>query len=263
MNNLGDSELLPFSLTWNIRNITHLKFNTEQDDFGIINSSIGEYPIDSYGNIPLEIPADARRSDVSGRSNYKTIEELEYKEPNNSRVIKLPCYSRGNILDLRQLRLLIRHWSEILLGDNIPCIALATKCRGFYADQREAQVINVLAVWSDSTARILTLEWFEGPLDDCITPEWHFRATPVMNLPNALGRACDPSSNINWEGLCFALYTIPACLGQGFQVTPRKSPYPSWGNEWLYDNNLLFKKDLETALGTVRGLFSVRKSEVK
>ena len=263
MSDQGDSELLPFSLTWNIRNIAHLRFNTEEDDLGIIDSAIGEYPIDSYGNIPLEVPADARRSDVSGRSNFKTIEELEAKEANNSRVIKLPRYSHGNLLDQRQLKLLIRHWSEILLGDNIPCVALATKCRGFYSDQREAQVVNVLAVWSDSTARIMTLEWYEGPLEDCITPEWHFRATPVMNLRNALDKASDPSSNINWEGLCFALYTIPGCLGEGFQVKPRKSPYPSWRNEWPYDNNLLFKKDLETALETVRGLFSVHKSEVE
>jgi hypothetical protein len=258
----SDAELIPFTIFWNTRNLPHIQFPEKKEQNGVIDSKLGEYPIDGWNNIFIEIPLDAKKSDLSGRSNYKRKKEQSLKRGSQNRIIKLPVYSQDAVKDVRKLKHIIKHWSEILFGEDIPCIALATKCRGFYSDQREAQIVTVLMVWNDSTARMTTLEWYEGPLDDCISPEWHMRSTSYMSLVKAIEKFKDTYSNINWDGMCYALYIVPQCLGHCIQSRSTRTSYPSWVNEWQYKNQTFFKKDLSSVLSDVHALFSSSGNEV-
>ena len=171
----------PLSLIWgNLRN--HLDFSSVSIPtlIALTGTAIGEFPVDDYHPIFLEIPKNEFKVDFSGRFNNNYNSGLEKTVWHQKRIIPLPIYEiNDDIVDIDTLELLTHSWSHSLVPEDIPFITLSIKVKGSYCDEREGQYVFVLLVWPDDTARILELDWFEGPVEDCITPEWSIQVYTV------------------------------------------------------------------------------------
>ena len=158
-------------------------------------------------------------------------------------------------VDIEQLRIVVKNWCNIGIPEDVPCIAVSIKCKGFYSDYREAQYVTVLTIWNDAVARITTLDWFEGPLEDCITPEWYMETTPLMNLETALERIENIYDNTGWENTSFSILTIPTCLGACLGGDREEGAYSLWNHEWKYTDHTDLSSDLSSLLSRVQTLF--------
>ena len=254
------SHLHPFILSWNLRNSSENKSTQFSNLPSITGVSLGEYPIDGWIKYFLEISKNGKREDLSGRSNnaHSLNEGVTW---NQRRTINLPTYTNIDNYDLNQLEFLIENWSEIGIPDDVPCLAIAIKCSGFYSDFREAQYVTVLTVWNDCIARITSLDWFEGPLDDCITPEWYMKHTSLLNLKDAFEILRHVYENTTWDNPYFSIFPIPKCLGFCLKGKKSQTPYNQWDCEWKHTNYREFQSDLELILADIQNLFFNKISE--
>jgi len=257
------SVLLPFILSWNLRNVVEHPSSVVPKNFCITGTDLGEYPIDGWKALFIEIPENTQKKDIVGRYSHAFGIRMGNTEWNNRRIVELPIYVHCRNADLGRLKTVVRHWPDVFIQDDMPCLAVAAKCVGFYSDHREAQYVTVLAVWNDTTARIVSLDWIEGPLEDCVTPEWHVETTPLLNLRESLEKMETLYKHVNWDKTCYAIYTIPTCLGHRLQGKTAETPYAFWGHECGYDEYSLFNDDLNLTLSVVQDVFSNNIREVK
>jgi len=171
------------------------------------------------------------------------------------RTVDLPVYANNKNSNLKIFKLITKHWKDIQIPEEIPVLALATKHHGNYSDTREAQNVNVLLIWNDGVCRIVTLDWFEGPLEDCITPEWYIRATEWLQINPAFEILKRNTQEGNWKNQVFSIYPLPSCLGQGLKGNDRDSPYKCWDIELRYSNYAKFIVDLDSVLSNIRFIF--------
>ena len=247
--------------------IQHLLFSSSLGPIGknlnvpTIKAVFGEFPIDAWKQYPLEVPKEGCKGSITGRCFHAF--GLAVKEPvwNTDRVIKLPVYPAmlfkvtERDSDSEFLNALIQGWSLFHVFDEVPILAIATGVAGCYCDSREFQTISVLPIWQDSVGRILELNWAEGPLEDCISPEWYLRSTPLLGL----GKAIEEAKKIcrqepPWDNLSFFIYAIPPFLGsllRGKRV--RCNLWYGWKYNqyftWKEDLNLIFSNVLEAFYG--------------
>jgi len=247
--------LQPFILSWNLRNVLERPSMLAPEEFCVIGIGLGEYPIDAWKPLLLETPREGYKKDIVGRINSAMGLSLKNTKWNRKRTVNLPIYSHTQNNDVKRLKIVIKHWYDIGFPEDVPCLALAVKSRGFYSDKREAQYITVLTVWSDAVARIMSLDWCEGPIEDCITPEWHIQATPLLNLRNAIEKIPKLFKTISWDEPSFSIYTIPSCLGNGLHGKTVDSSYPLWDHEWRYSDLAELKDDLTLLFSTIQEIF--------
>jgi len=257
------SVLHPFILSWNLRNILERPSMLTPEEFCVIGTGLGEYPIDAWKPLFLETPRDGHKKDIVGRMNSAMGISLENTKWNRNRTINLPIYSHTQNYDVERLKIVIKHWHDIGFPDDVPCLALAIKCRGFYSENREAQYITVLTIWSDAVARIISLDWCEGPLEDCITPEWHIETTPLLHLKSAIEKMQDLHKNMSWNNPSFSIYTIPSCLSNGLHGKMVETSYSLWNQEWGYSNLDELKEDLDVLLHKTLDIFFKNSDEKK
>jgi hypothetical protein len=254
---LYDREILtPFILSWSLRNSNYDQGAVSSDAPAITGICSGIYPIDGWKPLYLEIPRESRKMDISGRSNNASGPESKETRFSLKRTVNLPVFSNTSDYDIDKMRILIKHWCDIGIPEDIPCISIAIKCRGFYSDYREAQYVTVLVIWNDGVSRILSLDWCEGPLEDCITPEWYVETTPLMHLREAINRMENIYANTQWDNPSFSLYTIPSCLCSTLRGDMAEAPYVPWSQEWNYSNHVDLHEDLNRLLFQIRGCFS-------
>ena len=172
------------------------------------------------------------------------------------RTINLPIYTNSENIDLGLLKLVIRYWKEIQISEDIPCLALAVKCHGNYSDIREAKCISVLLVWNDEVCRIVTLDWFEGPEEDCITPEWYVNTTPLLSLKETFERIEEFTKKSQLENPIYSIFTLPLCLGCALKGEIYEGAWGLWGNEWKYSDHSEFIDDLDIIFSRIRNVFS-------
>ena len=255
------SMLRPFILSWNLRNILEKPSMLSSGEFCITGTGLGEYPIDAWKTYFLEVPKCGYKKDLTGRSNYAVGIGMKNTRWNRKRIIALPIYTHSKDPGIEKLKVLIKHWNEICIPDDIPCLAIAVKCHGSYSESREAQSVTVLIIWYDSVSRVISLDWAEGPLEDCITPEWYVETTPLLNLREALGKTRSLYENISWEKTYFSIYTIPSCLGHELQGKKVRASYAQWQHEWRYSNYTELKKDLNLLFSKIWDIFFNDSSE--
>ena len=248
--------LRPFILSWNLRNLLTSPSALISGQASITGTHLGEYPIDGWGKYFLETPRNGSKRDISGRSNSGFGIGSEDSKWDQKRTINLPQYSSVQNFDVEQLKIVIKHWRDIGIPDDIPCLAVAIKCRGSYTDNREAQYVTVLAVLNDAVTRIISLDWFEGPLEDCITPEWYMKTTPLLNLKDAIMKTRNLYENLPWNNPSFSIYTIPACPGSCLSGEACNAPYDLWGDGWKYSDYTEFTTDLNLLLSKISDIFS-------
>jgi hypothetical protein len=226
-----------------------------------IKAVLGEFPIDAWKQYPLEVPKEGYKEGITSRCFHAF--GLAVKEPiwHLNRTIKLPLYP-DRILKFiekdpnsRFLRALIQEWKLFHIFNEIPVLAIAVKVAGSYCDLREFQTTAVLPIWQDSVGRLLELDWAEGPLEDCISPEWYLKSTPLLGLEKAVKEAkrlC--YQELPWEDLSFFIYMVPPFLGnflKGKKI--RCNFWHGWKynqySRWKEDLGFIFSKVLEAFYG--------------
>lgn len=247
------------SLIWgNLRNLIDFDSIEIPSDFKITGTITGEFPVDDYYPIFLEVPRARKKINISGRSNHRISPGISKNEWNFRRIISLPVYEFGETVSSNFLDIFYQIWGRSLIPEEIPCSALAIKTKGQYCDVREGQNIIVLLIWIDKTARILELDWFEGPLEDCITPEWYIRSSELLTLENGIANirnAC--SSPTGWLTPTFTLYVNPSCLGISLLGKKNETNQKGWIDEWNYSDHLSLAKDLDYILDEIKVILRV------
>ena len=254
---IDKSSLSDFALIWgNLRNLVDFKHTTIPGDFKIVGSTIGEFPIDSYRPILLEIPKGGKKKNVAGRINRVFGTGMPDTNWKYGRTITVPIYYNNGDISVDKLSMIVRHWKAAQIPDEIPCIAIAVRARGYYCDERESQSLLVLVLWHDAVGKILDLDWAEGPLEDCITPEWYLKSTNLLSVGNSLNEIIRICQNTpTWENLEFSISVIPSCLGDSLQGKKKVAFQKAWQYEWKYQKHDDFIKDLDLVLNKTREIF--------
>ena len=251
----NESGLDSLLLSWNLRNIVPKPSALLPGEFCIDGVAPGEYPIDAWRPYYLEVPVGGRKKDIVGRTSSAFGVCLPNTEWNPRRTVRLPMFSQGGEIGPEILRQVIRSWSECTITEDIPCLAVAVKASGTYSEDRQAQTISVLMVCSDAVCRIVTLDWTEGPLEDCITPEWCVQTTTLLNLHNARREMEKLHRHPFREGAVYSIYTLPPCLGQVLRGGPFEASYKFWNLEWRYTGHPELISDLTLILSKIQSLF--------
>jgi hypothetical protein len=172
------------------------------------------------------------------------------------RIVSLPRYRSDWYLDMAQLAAVVRGWASTTIPEDIPCLAVALRSCWRYGEDRLAQSVAVLMIWNDSVCRLLRLDWSEGPLEDCITPEWCIQGSGLLNLSGALGELESLHRENPGESASFSLFLLPSCLGKGLRGRRRDALYISWKQEWSYTDHREMRSDLNELLSRISRLFA-------
>jgi len=204
------------------------------------------FPINVYQPIPLEIPADNRKSVMLG-SFGRVNKDSSFGEFKN--LIKLPRYSSQYAISVADFDRAVPVPDD---KDNpyvtMPVCALATKICSVGQNERHDKVINVLLVWQDGTSVILSLDYFDGE-DSEGTPnaEWHIKASQGQPFKNALRDYYEASllGPGNRERT-FHMYMTPAALGDAiFGEQGRQIDDPCWQREWIFEDSEKYSRSLD------------------
>jgi len=203
-----------------------------------------DFPIeDAWQYFPMESPLEGVKKDISGRFPGG----ISRDEPkwDASRIVHLPVYVKKEIPTETLTR------SEF--PSDKPFMAIASRVSGYYNDERMAQAISVLLVWQDQSARVLELNWAEGPLIDCISPEWYILTSPRLTLKEAVKRLERSVRHPGWTKCSFWLYFVPPGLGDQMLGKGEEVSSKIWQLKWKYDKHeemmrALYKIELQSGL---------------
>jgi len=254
----GEAIVDQFQLSWNLRNnVDPVKF-CPPDLFGMVGSKAGEYPIEDFEPYFLEVPRNnGMKKILVGRMNRPISHEQENTKWDFRRVIRLPHYINEASVDMEMLKLMIKYWRDIHISEDIPVLALAVKYHGNYSDVREAKRVHILLVWNDGMCRISTLEWFEGPEEDCITPEWYINNSDPLGLQQGIQRMRSTCNACNWDNPVFSIFTLPSNMTNALPGEAFDFSNVQWNTESKYRDHQTMMSDLETLFSQVQYLFSI------
>jgi len=191
----------------------------------------GEFPIDAWYPIFLEVPDGGSKRHIGGRFPCLPGSSVNRVKWDISRVINLPVYKNTEGYGPETLRR-VKAWSEF---PDVPAVTLANRIGGYYCDERRAQTVSVLPVWADGTPMVLELDWYEGSLEDCCNPEWHLRASPRLPIKDGVDRLKQSCRHPPmWENCFFYLYVIPPFLGSYLLGRGNRTSSKVWQREWTY-----------------------------
>ena len=248
------------SLIWaNLRNSTLVDSFEIPGEIKIVGAIEGEFPVNSHRPIFLEAPKNNEKSHTVGRRHYLFGKGAKEANWSKKRIITLPIYENSGSVSLEKFGAMVRRWENALVPDEIPCIAIAVKTCGFYCDERESQSVAVLSVWHDAVGRILELDWAEGPLEDCITPEWRISSTELLPLNSALAELkgiCNKAPI--WKKTTFSIYAKPPCLCEDLRGKKAEDFQGPWKHEWRYGKHDDLINDLNSVLEKVKNVFSTK-----
>ena len=245
-----ENSQLNTALIWGaLRNLLDFNEISVYEPFSLVGIQQGTFPIDTYHPIYLEVPRSLK-SDISGRSNYNTNSQYYKNKWKNGRIISLPIYREEGDLHEEALSEILKLWNDSFIPKEIPSIAIATTITGGYSSEgRIGQYCVILNIWADHTARILELDWFEGPLEDCITPEWYIRTSELMTVKNSITRMREihkiPPA---WDKPVYTMFTIPSKIGVEFIGKWDDIEYGIWGKGLRYTEFDNLQIDLENIL---------------
>jgi hypothetical protein len=246
------------SLIWgNLRNLIDFNSVKIPSDLSLVGTISGQFPVSDFHPIYLEVPKSHKKFNMYGRKNFSQVfidRDLGWVP---RRIVTLPNYENDKNADTECLKSIIQLWERVLIPEEIPCIALGVNITGQNSDGREGQYVTVLLIWENQKTRILELDWFEGPLDDCITPEWYLQVSEIMNIKKALIKMrklfkIPP----NWENSLFSIYSIPSCLGSSLQTKWEESNVVGWRYQLSYHDHETWMRALESILEQINAIFS-------
>lgn len=264
MESLPDHRL---SLVWgSLRNLLDFPNVTIPEEIRLVDTIPGHFPIDSYNPVPLEIPKGGAKSDLSGRFNSLSSHlwnDICGKIPLRARIVQLPLYTYSSNMSYKEARKtylsMLKNWNQTLIPESVPCAALALRVRGDYSNERESEFVFVLLIWPSMVARTLQLDWYEGALEDCISPEWYVKSSLTLPLQVAFSQTRNFVMNLpNWNNLKMTLSPKPAFLGFRLKnENRRREDAGGWFCEWDYDSKQNFLEDSNTIIEDMETLFLV------
>ncbi len=259
-------ELSPdnLSVIWgSLRN--HVDFDRVdvQAGLGLVGSRRGEFPVFAHHPIFLEMPRNRSRQDISGRFNsarphsWGTISRQDWS-PN--REIQLPVYACQDGMTFFEFKCrfesIVRMWHSAWIPDNIPCAAVGVNVLGNYSDEREAQNSSVLLLWANGTATHLQVDWFQGPLEDCVSPEWYMRSSSLLPWPiglQSLGATLQEPSRL--ENAVYSAFVQPSFMGHLLSTGERETTgFEGWEYVWRYFNHDAFVGEMQVLLSELSAL---------
>ncbi|MFX0174521.1 MAG: hypothetical protein ACFE9L_21800 [Candidatus Hodarchaeota archaeon] len=246
------------SLIWgNLRNLIDFNSVKVLSELSLVGTFSGQFPVNDFHPIFLEVPKSHRKLNMSGRKNFSQVFIDKNLGWVPQRIVTLPNYENDTNVDTECLKSIIREWERALIPEEIPCIALGVNITGQNTDGRERQYVAVLLIWVNQKTRILELDWFEGPLDDCITPEWYLQVSEIMNIKKSLTMMkkffkMPP----NLKNPLFSIYCIPTCLGSSLQTKWEESNITGWRYQLSYHDHEVSMRALESLLEQILALFS-------
>ncbi|MFW9887614.1 MAG: hypothetical protein ACFFER_05490 [Candidatus Thorarchaeota archaeon] len=253
------------SLVWgSLRNLLDLPNIAIHEEIRLVDTIPGHFPIDSHNPVPLELPRGGEKTDYSGRFNSLSSElwnEICGRLPSRARIVQLPLFkykSNMSYIEARKTFLtMLRNWSETLIPESVPCAALAIRVRGGYCNEREAELAFVLLIWPGMIARTLQLDWYEGPLEDCISPEWYVKSSPTLPIRVAFDQTMNFVTTLpNWINPRMSLSPKPAFMGYRLQNGKRRREESGgWLCEWDYDSKPDFLEDANRIVEDMESLF--------
>ncbi len=254
-----ETNISNFALIWgNLRNIVDFNNIVIPGTFSLIGSEKGEFPVDSYHPIYLEIPKIGEKSNLTGRYNWLSCSTDRDISWLNNRLIQLPTYNISSNVDLLELKEILHIWNNHSIPENIPCVAVAVKTKGTYtSDGRDGQLVTVLLIWPNGISRILQLDYFEGALDDCCTPEWYINSFGKLGLDKAISKFIELHRIMpDWSNIQYTILSNPSIIADNLKGL--KSDYTKKGFqiEWYYDNFTIFQNDLEKIFSNIKDLFN-------
>lgn len=248
------------ALIWGtLRNIIDFSSYRIPTEIKIVGTFKGEFPINSYQKIYLEIPKTQEKNDLSGRLNDQ-FRDIKNNLWNIRRIIQLPYYEIEDIdckLLEERFKSLLDVWNDTHIPKEIPCIAVALKIDGNYCNEREAQFIRIILVWENKIARNIDLEYYEGPLEDCISPEWYIKAFKFSSLKNIFLKLRNIQYFLpNWQNQTYKLLVIPSFLKK-FLKNGKEGVIleNGWGIEYNYQSRENFLLDLCFILEKINSYF--------
>jgi len=201
---------------------------------------LGEFPIDAWYPLLLEIPEGSSKKCISGRFLGPCVSRVEWDE---SRVINLPIYENTKRYQREALRS-VEASKDFRYA--VPDVTVAKRIGGYYCEQSRAQTVSVLPVWADGTSMLLELDWYEGTSEDCSNPEWHLQASPRVFLEDGVNRLRKICRNRPaWQDCSFYVYVIPPFLGSNLLGQGNENSNKVWQKEWRYSKH----GDMLSALG--------------
>lgn len=254
-----------FPLIWgHLRNLIDFDSIVIPRSVRLVGTVCGEFPVDAYFPVFLEIAKERKREDLSGRfncsgSNAGQVLYTNFWHPIRS--IPIPIFETDSDLSIQKFRedynQLLEEWYDSSIPDNLPCAAVSLKTHGNYCDEREAQRIDVLLVYPNSTARLMLLDYFEGGTDDCISPEWYLSVSKLIPVESAIHQFTEITMNQSELQQAQSSISIkPEFLGNVlFHGKQEETSERKWRFEWKYSShsNLMF--DLNTLLKEFKLIF--------
>jgi hypothetical protein len=248
------------ALIWGtLRNNVNFSILDIPAEIKLVGSILGEFPVYSYQKIYLEIPKNQKKQDLSGRGNNN----LNFSKKNlwiSQRIIQLPLYTTENedydLLE-EKFKILITNWNNSHVPNEIPCIVLALKVIGNYCNEREAQFARIFFIWENKTAQFLDLEYFEGPIEDCISPEWYITAFEWTSMKKNILKFKNLQNYLpNWNNKTYSLFIIPSFLTNFLNIGEKGYYFENgWGNEYNYQSKEDLLLDLNVILDKINTFF--------
>jgi len=207
-----------------------------------------EFPVRSSSPIQVEIPPDGTKSFIGGPfSGALPQQRMDGDYPS---AIKFPVYKGQELASLQSYEHRPADGNGSALA-KIPIVALAAGVRGA-VDGRGFQTHGVLPIWSDGSAVLVRLDWYEGePSEGTPNPEWHMSASSGM--PAVLGlEQLEQASTLPQaaEPCLFHLNLTPWRLGAELLGDPGiEIPHRVWQREWQFHT----AEEFSAALSRVTG----------
>ncbi len=242
-----DNSSLNYSLIWShLRNLVDLNEIKIPGSLKLVDTIQGRFPVEAYKPIFFECAKKNSKQHLLARSNtFNGSVDWFF-----NRIIDMPIYefdeeiSEGEFKDKWQS--LLRQWYYTNMPENIPCIAIATRIIGNYCDEREGQFLFVILIWHNKVARIFTLDWYEGPLEDCISPEWYIKSSPIISIDNIFSEINNIVNQLpNWKNQIYSIFLNPSFFGKYITKMSQKTSFNSiWKDEFRYNQKENFIQDL-------------------
>ncbi|UCE12418.1 MAG: hypothetical protein JSV04_09495, partial [Candidatus Heimdallarchaeota archaeon] len=131
------------SLIWgNLRNLIDFKSVNILSDLSLVGTISGQFPVNDFHPIFLEVPKSNTKFNISARKNFSQVFADRNLGWVPRRIVSLPKYE--NDKNIECLKPIIDLWERALIPEEIPCIALGVNITGQNSDGREGQYVTVL-----------------------------------------------------------------------------------------------------------------------
>ncbi|MFX0209904.1 MAG: hypothetical protein ACFFDT_28245 [Candidatus Hodarchaeota archaeon] len=209
------------------------------------------FPINSFHEIPMELPKGNLRKNIRGAYFRMGTEITQEEKVDEKKILKLPIYINSH--QCLEEEISISEHKLIPEENSTPIIGIVERIEGCTGDDCASQRVTALVTWNDQKNVILELDWCEGNCEYSINPEWFLRSSEYMTLKNAIdiftkkiGKIC------TFETCQTSIYVVPLALGTNLQGTKVDYENEVWQKEWGYTNPQEAVLDLENICNSIK-----------